>query len=569
MRKLIVTATLLAASVAAQNLTSAQKEADFRYLTSLFATYYAPVDWKKQLIGVDAMDIKPWLDRVAKTQTDLDFYEVCVDYVSSLQDSHASFSLPSDFDAWLGFYVDIYDGKLLIDAIDRSTLPSRTYPFVVGDELVSIDGVDAMQVLDSLVKYLPQANPRSARRATAQRLTDRFQSRFPHAPDLGDEAVVVIKRQNGTSETYNIPWVKTGTPLEVGPVLSPKAASPVRKRLAEGSFAEPAYMKPLNELRFSGVLNADVNPGHQGVLGYGSRSPVFVAGLGPTFTRRLGASSADFYYSGTFKREELTIGYIRIPNFAPPSTAAALQAFEKEIAYMNANTDGLILDVMRNTGGNLCFGQDLAARVVPYSFQVTGFQTRPFWGRVNGFYYAMVSAKAANADWDTIALYELLYQELLAANKEGRVVTKPVPLCSASLTREPAKDPDGNVIAYQKPVMLLIDEFSTSTADSFAAMLQDANRAVTFGYRTNGAGGNNTSFDAGTYSEGFTGMTLALQTRKGYRWAPDYPASMYVENIGVHPDVIHDYMTAENLLNGGAPFVHDFLEAMAAYIHQR
>jgi hypothetical protein len=565
MRKLIVTTMLLAASVAAQNLTPAQKEADFRYLASLFATYYAPLDWKKQLFNVNAMDIKPWLDRVAKTETDLDFYELCVQYVASLNDTHSSFSLPSDFDAWLGFYVDIYDGKLLIDSIDRSTLPSRTYPFTIGDELVSIDGVDATQVLDSLVKYVPQGNPRSSRRSAAQRLTDRFQSRFPHAPDLGDQAVVVIKRQNGNSETYNLAWVKTGTPLEVGPVPSPKAA--IRKRASLEDRSQPDYMKPLEELRFSGILDADAD--RNGVLGYGSRNPIFLGGLPATFTRRLGGNSADFFYSGTFKRDELTIGYIRIPNFAPPSTATALQLLDKEIAYMNANTGGLILDVMRNTGGNLCFGQDVAARVIPYPFPVTGFQTRPFWARVNSFYNAMISAKLNNASWDVIAQYEVLYQELLSANQEGRLLTRPVPLCSASLTREPVKDADGNVLAYQKPVMLLIDEYSTSTADSFAAMLQDANRAVTFGYRTNGAGGNNTTFDAGVYSEGITGMTLALQTRKDYRWAPDYPASIYSENVGVHPDIIDDYMTQDNLLQSGAPFVHDFLEAMAAYIRER
>src|SRR6185295_11572848 len=128
------------ASAAAQNLTPAQKETDFRYLASLFATYYAPLEWKKAALNVDAMNIKPWLDKAAATTTDLDFYEVCAQYVQSLTDSHARFLLPSSFSASLGFFVDVYDGTLLIDVINRTALPLARFPFGIGDELVSIDG---------------------------------------------------------------------------------------------------------------------------------------------------------------------------------------------------------------------------------------------------------------------------------------------------------------------------------------------------------------------------------------------------------------------------------------------
>jgi hypothetical protein len=108
MKILILSLILISASSAAhaQNLTPAQKEADFRYLASMYSTYYAPIDWKKQLFNFDALAIQPWLDRVAQTKTDLDFYEVCVAYVNGLNDTHDSFSLPSDFVARLGFTAD-------------------------------------------------------------------------------------------------------------------------------------------------------------------------------------------------------------------------------------------------------------------------------------------------------------------------------------------------------------------------------------------------------------------------------------------------------------------------------
>jgi C-terminal processing protease CtpA/Prc len=99
-----------------------------------------------------------------------------------------------------------------------------------------------------------------------------------------------------------------------------------------------------------------------------------------------------------------------------------------------------------------------------------------------------------------------------------------------------------------------------------AGMMRDANRAVLYGVRTDGAGGNNTSFDAGSYSEGVVGMTLALQTRKEKHLNGDYPYTDLIENTGVWPDLPDDYMTKDNLLQSGAPFLHNVLQHMAAQI---
>ncbi len=553
---------LTAGTVDAQNLTPSQKESDFRFLTSLFATYYAPYEWKKQLLGVDALDVKPWLAKVAATKTDLDFYEVCVEYVASLNDTHDRFSLQSDFLVRIPMAVDVYDGKVLIETITRSLLPLATFPFQIGDEIISIDGKDTDQALKDFAKYAAYANPISTRRLAATRLVSRPQSILPHAPDVGVSVTLGIRRQNGAVESYSIPWIKTGTPVEVGPVPTLKSA-PLRQSAAAPAAAadSPDYMGALDEVTWSGV-----DPDDTGVTGFGARNPVFLGGFPSTFIRRFGGSAADFYYSGTFKYEELTFGYIRIPNYSPPSQALALQQFEQEIAFMQSNTDGLIVDEMRNTGGSLCFGEEIAARLIPYQFQATGFQLRAYWTRLLGFYNSMIAAKAAGAPGDVIARYETVYQALVDANAKQRGLTAPVPLCTSSLTREPLTDSTGRLIAYRKPIMMLIDEFSVSTADSVAGMIQDAGRAVFFGMRTNGAGGNNTSYDAGPFSEGFTGMTIGLQTRKAPVATPDYPATIYIENVGVRPNVTSDYMTKDNLLQSGAPFVRSFLESMAAYV---
>jgi hypothetical protein len=88
--------------------------------------------------------------------------------------------------------------------------------------------------------------------------------------------------------------------------------------------------------------------------------------------------------------------------------------------------------------------------------------------------------------------------------------------------------------------------------------------------RTNGAGGNNTAFDAGPYSEGVAGMTLALQVRDAYIPTLDYPFSNLIENIGVRPDFEANYMTKDNLLQSGYPFLDGVLLHSAYVIrHQQ
>jgi C-terminal processing protease CtpA/Prc len=285
--------------------------------------------------------------------------------------------------------------------------------------------------------------------------------------------------------------------------------------------------------------------------------------LPSTFTRRLGVNTADFFYSGTFKYEDLTLGYIRIPSYAPASTSAASQLFQTEIDFMSANTDGLIVDEMRNTGGNLCFGEDIATRLIPHPFQATGFQLRAYWTRMLSFYNAYVSARDGGAPPDIVAQYQAVYNAMASANAALRGLTDPIPLCTSSLSRNPAAG------AYTKPLMLLIDEFTISTADSVANMIQSSGRGLLYGMRTDGAGGNNTTFDAGPFSEGLAGMTIGIQTRPRPFTIPGYPTSIYIENVGVRPDVVSDYMTRDNLLQNGAPFVRDFLTAMAAHVRAR
>jgi len=48
---------------------------------------------------------------------------------------------------------------------------------------------------------------------------------------------------------------------------------------------------------------------------------------------------------------------------------------------------------------------------------------------------------------------------------------------------------------------------------------------------------------------------------------PDYPTTSYIENVGVRPDILMDYMTLDNLLNRGATFVSAFTAAAVKHLN--
>src|SRR5260370_431226 len=275
----IISLLLAVSAACSAQMTKEQKVADFLQLASTYAINYGPTQWKRDALHVDLLNIGDWLNQAATSADDLAFYEVCVAYVASLNDAHDAFEVPSDFEAKLGFYVDIYDGKLLIDIVDRTLLPARKYAFQIGDELVSIDGAPAADLLQSLLKYAVAANDVSTRRFAAQWLTDRPQIYIPHANQVGDSATVVINMQNGGPKPFSIPWFTTGTPLTfVGPVISPFLPG------AEAAPAAPGdYMAPLRRLR---NLRLPAAKSRKYVAGYDATKPLF--NLPSTFQIRMG-----------------------------------------------------------------------------------------------------------------------------------------------------------------------------------------------------------------------------------------------------------------------------------------
>jgi hypothetical protein len=598
-------ALLCLAPLSFADLTVTQKTIDFMQLVALYDVNYAPYELKRDVFGFDLLTIQPWLDQVTKSKTDVDFYDICVRYVASLQVSHDEFTILSDYDPCMHMDGDIYDGKFLIDFIDRGYLPTKNYPFTIGDQLVSVDGV---AVADLLTKFAPysvngSSNPVSRQRLAAGTITERYQGWYPLA-QVGPNVTIVVQRKSGAMETYVIPWDITGTLVtNVGIVPSPsnqsvrqaRARHAARRIGARVGFwkgvdpggdapppdpwlssqpdpsyqpdtadvepdpVPPDYMAPLLKLDNMRAASADAITG-SGLSPFDGFTPRFNPPAG--FKLRLGGASADLFLSGTFPAGPATIGFIRVPTFAPSSTSTALKQFLAEVQFFQQNTDGLVVDLMANGGGSLCYGNTLASYLIPFVWQGVGEQLRATLTWQSSFSNALDSAIAQGApDW-IIATYKAYLAEIKQALSENRGRTGRLPLCSSGFETSPPTSA-GSVIAYSKPVLVLTDNFTLSTAESFTMSLQDNKRATVFGMRTDGGGGNVVGYSEVTaYSQGNTRVTEGLIQRLNPVAANGFAALPFYDGVGIQPDITQDFMTADNLSTGGTAFVNAFVAAI-------
>jgi hypothetical protein len=589
MKKLIMAALLLGSVVPCfAQLTQSQKVSDFTGLAALYDKNYGPYEWKIKNFHFDLLKLQPWLDQVYASRTDLEFYDVCVRYVASLHDFHDEFTLPSIYQAYLPLTADIYDGKVLVDFVDTTVLDPVSYPIHVGDELVSVDGISATTWISLLAPYSVngEGNPVSRDRLAVATMLDRYQAFYTYASRTqpGQVAKLVIKSAGGAN-SYSIPWSTIGLPLfSEGPVPDPSTFTSGRGRNEAGrSMRENALIgakawgisshftaaakapasSATTDMRKKLREFGHLHPAHAlagGLDPFDSMFPLFVPPAG--FTLRLGGNPNDNFVSGTFPVGNQTVGFIRIPTFEPADENAALSQFASEMAYFQQNTAGLVIDVMSNGGGDVCYAQEIVHFLIPTTFRSLGFSLRATENWLEYFELSLIYAEEGGAPQTTIDEYVQDLQEVQRALAHERGMTRPLPLCSSTLSTPPATDANGNNLAYTKPILVLTNNFTASAAEMFGATLQDAQRAKTYGTRTSGGGGNVVSFDTAPYAEGATRVTESLAVRNHNVSTPGYPSAPYIENIGVYPDLFADFQTKANLLTGGVPFVSGFSAAI-------
>jgi hypothetical protein len=434
----------------------------------------------------------------------------------------------------------------------------------VGDELISIDGQAVGDLMAAIAAQLGDGNPRGAQRFAAALLTNHEQEFIPKAHQIGDTASLLLHRGDGSMTTITLPWIVSGSAYTfAGPVPSPSGGSVARAAAsagtsAMGTRARPRWPSYMNHAR---QRQQFLSRQRRFVAGFGELHPVF--NLPDSFVQRLGRGRTDEFFTGTFDAGGYKLGYLRAADFE----FFGGTALQREIAYMDANTDGLVVDVMRNPGGFGCDAEDLAQLLHPNGFHSLGIALRVSWFDILSTRQDIQDAQDFGATDAEIAELQVLLAAYEDAFAKSRGLTVSLPLCSASQDVPPFKDKNGKLIAYSGPILVLTDDFTASAAELFSAIMQDNGRATLYGFRTDGAGGAVSGFNAGQYSETGLSLAIGILIRQNPVVTMDYPAAPYIENIGVRPDVTADYQTVDNLLNLGKTFVDGFTAALVARIN--
>lgn len=524
------------AAFTSNNLKNEQYLADFEHMVHMLNKYYGPMDWKEELLGIDFFEyVHQYEDRIKNVVDDLEYFDLMFDFIAQFDDGHTTYTIPSTYTALLPFNTDLYEGKLIVDAIYDPSISIE-----IGDEIVSFDGVTAADMIEGFRKYFPGGFDLCVNRWATTLVTTRPQQLYPYAPVSGD-AVFTVRHLDGSEDTLILPWIVFGSEYIAG-------------------YYEDPFTKSGEDLTILERLDRIVIDGPRGdflmnVGKYGHRVPSFQ--LPDTFEQRLGTNASHEYYSGTYTSGQYTIGFIRIPKMWVDQQSS-YDTFAQEIEEMKALTDGLIIDITDNPGGSTITCQTYAQRLHTGNFTTIKFQYRPLLEIINDLeaYLFNNNLSVAEREWLTGII-----DEFIEAYQSEKLLTDPITLSAPTANGVfPAlTDSAGNPVGYDKPIIILINELSISGGDFFPAIMQDSGRAKLLGVRTAGAGGHVVTYNLEMpYTEASLRITESLMYRPQEVHPDGYPATHYIENVGVHPDIYYDYQNMNDLLDNGIHYVSFF-----------
>ncbi len=522
-----------------------QKEAkkamfsDLEVYRSTLQAQYAPIEWK----GIYAdWSLTKEVDKAKKLISSLspirtkDYQRIVKQFFNGLGDYHVQVSFYSTEEAFLPISFKSADERFFITSVMYNLLPGPGYKAIKpGDELLSINGKSTE---NALKEYLEgdNLNPLS--------ITDRslgelhFSHRLGASGDFvprGSCNMEILHKGESKSVTYSIPWLYF--PELINDII-PSNAKMLMKPQARTMAAEVTpslFSKPMVAPFFTRYDRAKYKMDQ----GIGSRTS-FVPKLGIP----LWVSDPDLchYDAYTFTSPlGYTIGYIRIPHYN--ASKRQVEQFRELIRKMQSTTDALVLDQVNNPGGNLFYMYALAATLANKPLEVPlqrialtqkeiieAHETCLILNQISSDEEAQ---KCLGYDLDGYPVTLKLAQNCAAFMQDeiecwnrGERFTQPLAVFGIDTIY-----PD-TTIHYTKPILMLINELDFSCGDFLPAILQDNRRAKLFGMRTAGAGG----YVLSTSHTNLFGVEFFTYTGSLAFRVDQNP----IENLGVHPDIVHE-----------------------------
>ncbi len=476
-------------------LTPEEKRDEFTALAAFVRTHYGPLDLKMQTLKVDLTEMVDRYSQQAANATNLEFYYLVNKFVAEFRDSHFGARLNSNRVSKLGFLVDRIEKKALIDEIDRSVLSTASFPFAKGDELVSLGGKPAADLVIELGKHLNSGNVETNARGATQLLTFRSGNIVPV-----QKGKVELEIRRGTSnlvEKVTLEWQQSGDDfLGEEPTWNARALKPMD--YADLSVDFDGLPKAEKSFRCSPETRVAIPKDATKIF-----DKPFVA-----------------YYHPTAKGN---VGYLRIPHYSWNDSQGKsvnelrFKQYEYAIYKLQQNTVGLVIDQDHNCGGSVSLVENMVSLFASKPF--AGLQFKFLATRGEYLLFKSWANEESQKTMDGAGFQEVFDLMKVAFSKNER--TTALTSFTGSLIKQP------NSVRYTKPVLILADEMSGSGGDAFPAMMQGNGFAKVAGSRTMGAGGHVEEFSPLNYSANTVRITKSLFF---------HPNGTPIENNGVTPD---------------------------------
>lgn len=537
-------------------------------MKSVYRAEYAPAEWKKRFANYDldtefnkavaAVQAKPNL-------TLADAREIFKNFVYAMRDYHTSISFVSTEAANLGLSIKSAGDKVFLVYIDRAKFSEASFPFHVGDELVTVDGKPATQAIAEVQAQITENVPGTDKAIAELRFFSRAAARGYKVP-RGPITLGIKPKDSSHVTQFQLLW--DYTPEKVSPrgtltsstlpLLGLNADNFLDSLLSDtSSAATSALFHPRMNVKLADTAPAD-NP-----YNLGTRSS-FMPDLG---TKVWESGDDNFFHAYVYKSAGgKLIGYVRIASYEAPDYPKALADFGKIVTLFQATTDSMVIDEVNNPGGSVLYLYGLASMLSDQPLVTPRHRMSITQADISQALDMIKKLSAVQSDDDAkkaisagdldgytpsyeFARFQLNYAQFLVEEwNAGRKLTNPYWIGGVDHINAAANH-------YSKPILLLINHLDFSGGDFFPTIMQDNHRVTILGSRTAGAGGyvndvqvpNNVGIDAFRCTESIAERVDGNP----------------IENLGVKPDIEYE-MTEADYTQGYTPYINAVQAAASA-----
>ncbi len=438
------------------------------------------------------IDPLPKLDSLEKSLNqinDEEFHKQMSDIFYLQRDLHTIYYLPMPYGCYrnlMPFSInEINKGigsKLvvssLIDIPEFLQLLPHKLDIEVGDELISYDGKSLRRLLKDMEATIGGANGEALRRLFLDELS--FQVQTVRLMPKNDEVKVVFKKKNGKMYSASIPWINRGRNSCIKTHTQNSGRSEILKEFNQ-LFVTENEVETTEEpiVTWKKIKNEH---GHFGVL-----------------------------YFSSFEPEKLIISKI-------------VTLVDSLLKNELSQTDGLIIDLRNNPGGQIPLGERLIQLFGPKNNN----EPLDFVFNVN----------QTNGDFLSYIFNEQeIFDSFNEAVRLGKKYSLPLNITERRIMNKLDQ-------AYTKPVIVFNNALCYSTCDMFSAQMQDHGYALIAGEdTTTGAGGANVLYHSMVFE--FSGLDsyepfkkLPDQIDFGFAWRQAIRRNgKLIENVGVKADI--------------------------------